>query len=276
MDDLWKALTFVLGLLLAWLAVQQWWIAREKLRLDLFGRRYAVFECARTFVSTIMRDGKVDLIEQKKLWSGTIEALFLFGPEVESYLALLNKKAAELHAFAQTGNYEAELERMSWMAEQLRDLGMPKVFAPYLKFQDLEGPLSTVVRRVTLWVASKRAKPEKYDANSCRGAVAGQTTVSGRRLARAPSPSTGLHACISDTWGASIPGPGPRTLAGPALPGHRWLRVSARNAPFRPILQGKLEGAATRVAAQSRSASRATRCVRSRPIPMAGLIHSSE
>lgn len=167
MDQVWKGLTFLIAVLVAWIGLQQWWLSRERLRLDLFGRRHSVFEATRNFIFSIVREANVDLAKQREFWAGTADAGFLFGSETNNYIDLLHKKAAELHvniqmqesAVVDIANHQRkQLELLQWFAGQLRDDGLPRVFGRYLRFQDLQGPLSTAARAVGDWVTARLSR----------------------------------------------------------------------------------------------------------------------
>jgi len=157
MDDVWKALTLLIALLVAWIGLQQWWINREKLRLDLFSRRHAVFDSTRKFIAAIVQSANFSPADQHDFWNGTADASFLFHSEVTEYIDLVNSKADNLHYHlvsqeSHNGKHsehiEAESKLILWFAEQLRDDGLPRVFGRYLRFQDLQGPLTLLLHRV--------------------------------------------------------------------------------------------------------------------------------
>lgn len=79
----------------AWVAYQQWVTAKRKLAFDLFERRYSIYDRAMAGVYQAIRDGDVrNAIRQVALVRS--EASFVFGPEVEKYLAELQGTLAEL------------------------------------------------------------------------------------------------------------------------------------------------------------------------------------
>ena len=61
MDDVWKLLTILLAGFAAYIAFQQFRLGREKFKLDLFEKRFAVFDATRKFLSTILTEGNVDM-----------------------------------------------------------------------------------------------------------------------------------------------------------------------------------------------------------------------
>lgn len=178
MDTVWKGLTLLVALFVAWIALQQWWINREKLRLDLFARRHAIFDSTRKFIASIVREGRVDLPTQQEFWAGTVDASFLFHADVVGYIEEIHQKAIKLHYHAQMQrpevpdrekHIEAEMKLVLWFAEQLRDHGLAAVFGRYLRFQDLLGPVALATQKVREkakgWKSRQSATPKPRDAN---------------------------------------------------------------------------------------------------------------
>ena len=89
------ALTAVVAI---WIAYQQFQTSRAKLRLDLYERRFRVFDGVSELLATIYRDADVKLEDIRKFVISTNEATFLFGPDVSSYLDELRTKAIRLRA----------------------------------------------------------------------------------------------------------------------------------------------------------------------------------
>ena len=89
-------ITAIIAFLVALIAWGQWQVARNKLRLDLFDRRFKVFDATRKFVASIVRDAK-RLDEELFLFYGaTSDATFLFGSDVETYLTEIRKRACDM------------------------------------------------------------------------------------------------------------------------------------------------------------------------------------
>jgi hypothetical protein len=155
MEHLWKFLTALIAAFALWVAMQQWWINREKLRLDLYSKRHAVFDATRKFIAAIVREGRVDFSAQTEFWAGTADATFLFGADVTGYIETIHKNAAQMHLHAKlqdskrapmADHVDAESRLLIWFSEQLRDDGLASKFGPYLRFQDLQGPLDALWR----------------------------------------------------------------------------------------------------------------------------------
>lgn len=117
----------VLGLLIAY---RQWRTAQNKLKFDLFERRFSVYDTARTFIRSILTSGKVSDEELFKFVSGTREAKWLLNAEISEYLwKSLYQRAVELQtldlelADMPTGeerarNVRSQSEIKSWIMGQ--------------------------------------------------------------------------------------------------------------------------------------------------------------
>ncbi|MCJ2113280.1 hypothetical protein MKK64_19060 [Methylobacterium sp. E-025] len=78
-----QALTVpLLGLLAAWIAYQQWRTADRKVQLDLFDRRFAIYEAAREALAPVMREAGAETRDYFAFSSAIDKAPFLFGKEV--------------------------------------------------------------------------------------------------------------------------------------------------------------------------------------------------
>ncbi|MEX2150634.1 MAG: hypothetical protein WD793_10480 [Steroidobacteraceae bacterium] len=175
MDSVWKGVTLLVAAFAAWIGLQQWWINREKLRLDLFARRHAIFDSTRKFIAYVVREGRVDLVAQQEFWAGTVDASFLFHADVVSYIEEIHQKSVKLHYHAQMqgsgvsdreAHIDGEMTLLLWFAVQLRDHGIAAVFGRYLRFQDLQGPLALLTQRVREKTNARKARqsaPTKED-----------------------------------------------------------------------------------------------------------------
>lgn len=141
----------IIAILLAYIAWQNYrineagfYINKDKLRLDLFDRRYKVFEGFRSFFTSFSLLADIKSDELAKLIWNTADAEFLFGKEVSEYrrkvidkcvrLKLLNSKfqrgVADDKTRAELAQEAADLEE--WIANQ--DEEFQKIFRKYLHF----------------------------------------------------------------------------------------------------------------------------------------------
>lgn len=95
--DFWKVATVVLAILGAYIAYRQYTLGREKFKLDLFEKRFAVFAGARKFLTLILRDASVSREHLFDYRASVAEASFLFDEDITEYLRLIDSKALRLH-----------------------------------------------------------------------------------------------------------------------------------------------------------------------------------
>lgn len=79
-----------------YIAFQQYRIGRQKVRHDLFERRYAVYEAIRDFLYEAIREATLSESAFFQLNKGTDDALFLFDESVEEYIQTVREKGARL------------------------------------------------------------------------------------------------------------------------------------------------------------------------------------
>ncbi len=138
-------LTPTVAVLGSFIAYQQWRLAQNKLKLDLFDRRFSVYEAARTLLSSIMKSGKAKDEEVSKFMVSTREAKWLLNDSVAEYLENhLHHKAINLQTLAaelegvpvgeeRTKNVHAQSEIKKWFMAQYKILD--EKFAPFLQLQ---------------------------------------------------------------------------------------------------------------------------------------------
>src|ERR1700691_1638262 len=95
MNNLPAYLTFIVAVIVAWIGLQQFFLAREKFKLDLFEKRFAIYKATQKFLVNLGNPtlGFDVLIEFSR---ETQDALFLFEKEIVDYLDELHKKAGSL------------------------------------------------------------------------------------------------------------------------------------------------------------------------------------
>lgn len=124
------------------MAAQQATIAHNKLRLDLFDRRYKVYEAIKKFLSQITTHTHFEMDHLTEYNVGTYDADFLFEDEIAAYVIEIRKKALEMRMHKKLMNVsqgeqhtihvEAESAALAWLSGQLTTL--KSTFAPYLGF----------------------------------------------------------------------------------------------------------------------------------------------
>jgi hypothetical protein len=139
--------TLVVGLSVAAIAYQQWVLARHKFRLDLYDRRYKVYEATQRFLSAIMIHGDFSHDALIDYNHGTMDAVFLYPPEIEDYINKVRKTALDMQMHgkqmhsAPVGDVRSKLvqqnhDELVWLTDQL--VALPSVFTSYLGFQSVK------------------------------------------------------------------------------------------------------------------------------------------
>ena len=134
--------TLAIGVAAAVIAVNQWRIQKYKLALDLYDRRLAVYEAARTYLSNLSEDSISNANNYTIYLRATRQAPFLFlDPAITVYLTNLGNETrrldmanrllavsapAERHESAQNTRFEI----LAWLLEQEKVI--EEKFAPYL------------------------------------------------------------------------------------------------------------------------------------------------
>ncbi len=137
--------TIIFGAVAGLLTLRQYQVAQAKLKLDLFERRYAIFQHTWEIVSEVAM-GKV------RKMSGFVtpfnnnrpQALFLFGKDIEEYIDTLSTNYTELETRvsesdgilgqARVDNTAKISELKSWFHEEAKH-GVRDRFAPFLNFE---------------------------------------------------------------------------------------------------------------------------------------------
>jgi hypothetical protein len=137
----------VISYLGSWIAFKQARIAAAKLNLDLYDKRFKVFDAARHFLGEFLVEGTVSPQNIADLSVGTADAVFLFDDGVVKFIDSLRKtgigingKTTRLKGMdnddSQRGNVVDQLaileEGLSDQVERLTEL-----FKPYLKLGNI-------------------------------------------------------------------------------------------------------------------------------------------
>jgi hypothetical protein len=81
------------------IAEKNWQVGRDKVMLDLFDRRMAVYDDVRNIMTEIMQHGTVRRTTLMYEFARAVDRIdILFGPEVSEYIAALRKEIAIHHS----------------------------------------------------------------------------------------------------------------------------------------------------------------------------------
>jgi hypothetical protein len=141
--------TLIVGLAVAVIAFLQFKVAHDKLRLELFDKRYKVYDATRRFLSVILHKATFEDSHLFEFYTGTADAEFLFDTEIRDYLKQIRERAIDMrlkrtlyqdkHDEERTRMVDAEHQHLIWLSNQLVETGLTKVFAPYLSYAKIKG-----------------------------------------------------------------------------------------------------------------------------------------
>ncbi|BBK37722.1 hypothetical protein STAQ_28000 [Allostella sp. ATCC 35155] len=121
----------------AFFSFLQWRLAQNKLKLDLFDRRHAVFRAVGEHLSRIAQTGGVERGQVEQFLKETRDAAFLFDRGMTDHLATIYKLmvALETHASRpRLSDERGEAEEGMHIKKELRRhlKALPERFAPFL------------------------------------------------------------------------------------------------------------------------------------------------
>jgi hypothetical protein len=139
-------LTPVIAAFGTWLGYQQHKTSREKLKLDLFDRRYKVYFCMASCLEEVAREGNVNDAILYRFSIGTRDVPFLFNSSIveleKKIFENLNQLKYQENQIGRTTNevqsmhFDKSQEIKNWLNAQLKNL--QENMAPWLKFSNLE------------------------------------------------------------------------------------------------------------------------------------------
>lgn len=127
--------------LVAWVGLQQYRLAHDRLKLDMWEKRYAVYKGAQKFLSLVLQEGTTDLKELIGFLQDTQDAFFLFRPDMADHLQGLYRKGVDLRTTRlvyqnKDGDERSQLiDKEARLLKELREelVQLKDHFAPYLK-----------------------------------------------------------------------------------------------------------------------------------------------
>jgi hypothetical protein len=142
--DFWKLATILVALFASYIAYRQYVLGRERFKLDLFDKRFAVFVATRRFLTHILQQASVSMEQLLEYRAGVAEAAFLFDDHIVEYLKSVDEKALHLWTAMETmkplpvGEARTKAagevsEAVRWLVDQLPELKVR--FAPFLRFR---------------------------------------------------------------------------------------------------------------------------------------------
>ena len=139
--------TASIAVAVALVAVQQWLLARHRFRLDLFEKRYKVYEASARFLTGILSLANFTDEDLRAFNTGTMDAVFLYPKHINDHLDQIRRRALDMR-LCQTqftrlpaGEERSKLvqknhDELTWLLDQLRKL--PETFTPFLGFASVK------------------------------------------------------------------------------------------------------------------------------------------
>ena len=135
--------TFIVGIVAGYIAYHHWRVAKAKLNLDLFEKRYAIFEATWTELSKAVQQGAPH-ISNSAFTNLFPKAEFLFGPEIREYMSEVSNRVTELWTIEQKVKANSQImpadvigrdaELLTWFSKHAMTECRAR-FGPYLDFK---------------------------------------------------------------------------------------------------------------------------------------------
>lgn len=135
----------VIGFLGVYIAWKQWKTAAYRYKLDLFDKRFEIYEATIDFILSIRGGGQVSDKSLAVFKEKTLPVRFLFNDEVADYIAELRSQALDAQTFSQeaegmdAGPEKIAIQRKSsearkWLYHQLDEEKLNKRFRKFMDF----------------------------------------------------------------------------------------------------------------------------------------------
>ena len=137
-------LTPTIGIITAYIAVQQHRLEKLKSRREIYERRLSVYKAAMGFVGQIFRNGQPSMEDITTFSRETAEKFFLFNEDVQQFLDTIYKNAIELMALTaeltdsrlgvgekRSGLVQKKSDLLGWFTKCPKDI--IEKFGAYLK-----------------------------------------------------------------------------------------------------------------------------------------------
>lgn len=135
-------LTPLLGIIATAVLVMQFILQKNRWKLDLFDKRYPIYEVTKKYLTKIAQEAKISHNDLFEFLRNTKDSNFLFGNDVNDFLRLIYKKGVELahiNRIVETSKDEGQRSKaiddeyslLNWFSEQFDEAN--KIFGRYLK-----------------------------------------------------------------------------------------------------------------------------------------------
>src|SRR5690606_3984826 len=94
--DTYNWLTLLIALIATYVALQQYHISRQKVKLDLYEKRFRIFCSIKNTLFEITKNADIDISELQSFKQETNESIFLFSSDINNFVKDILKKSGEL------------------------------------------------------------------------------------------------------------------------------------------------------------------------------------
>ncbi len=142
-------LSFLTSTIASYIAYQQYLTSKSKLKLDLFEKRYKVYEATRTFLNTILSRQKYTQEDLNVFFVATSDCEMLFGRNTSDYLKEIRTKAEKMMLAKEemlNSDFDTEerklymleeQENRYWLDDQIIGGKMNAIFKPHIDFSNI-------------------------------------------------------------------------------------------------------------------------------------------
>jgi hypothetical protein len=110
----------------SYIAIQQYRTNRRKLKIDLFDKRYEIYDAINKYLVVVIKGNHNNLTYQQDFTAGTRGAQFLFNEEIKEYIDEIWSKSVDLIEWSEdekTSTHASErAEHKKWFGKQLREI----------------------------------------------------------------------------------------------------------------------------------------------------------
>jgi hypothetical protein len=122
-------------------------LARHKFRLELFEKRYKVYDVTANFPAAIVKRANFTEEELCTCIIGTRDAVFLYPKDIKDYLHEIRRRALEMRLLQtrfttlpvgeeRSKLVQMQIDEITWLSDQLTKL--PDIFTPFLGFASVK------------------------------------------------------------------------------------------------------------------------------------------
>ncbi len=134
-DLLTSFIPIAIAVLGGYIAVRQYITSRQKLKLDLFDKRFAIFQASKKFIGQVLTNEYTDKQVQREFLIATQGTRFIFNEKIRLYIDSIWEKSQDLQEWSQnqtsSENSASRADHLKWFNAQLSEI--ERHFSPYMQ-----------------------------------------------------------------------------------------------------------------------------------------------